>query len=400
LSLRRDILLSFWIQGAGAVSVLLATLLLGATFGPEVQGGFSRSKAEIEFIAALALLGLPQALFFHVKAGRLGLPRALRFASLSVLLALAIGAVYAVVRHPQAGAFGALLLGLAVSACVAHGQLRAMTLLGARVEWFGAVTALPQVLVLLFVGVVCARSADAAIAPVWWTIFALAFGIGAVLAWQRLQRSAPPAVTDEAGWRALAHYGLATWLTAVLYTAGTLVVQHVLERSAGAAALGQFTLAMTLVQVPLTPIGYAAPLLFKRWMEQPGAPGSRRWAGLFFGLLVGVAVIVWAAASIWPDLGMGAAYDGTARALAILLAGAAAEAASRLLTIQASASGLPWIAVRAEVARWTVLVIGWLLPLPTGVLSVAAIWALAAGAAATVFIVHARTVPVSLEGAR
>ena len=50
----------------------------------------------------------------------------------------------------------------------------------------------------------------------------------------------------------------------------------------------------------------------------------------------------------------------------------------RLLTIQASASGLPWIAVRAEGARWAVLVIGWLLPLPGGLLTVATVWALAA----------------------
>jgi hypothetical protein len=399
LSLRRDILLSFWIQGAGAVSVLAATLLLGATFGPQVQGGFNRSKAEIEFIAALALLGLPQALFFHVKAGRLGVPSALRFAGASVLVALVIGAGYAIVRHPPAGALGALLFGLAVAACVGHGQLRAMTLLGARVEWFGAVTALPQVLVLLLVGAVCAGSAGAAVAPVWWTIFALAFGVGAALAWRRLNRAVASAPVVEAGWRELARYGLAAWLTSVLFTAAVLVVQYVLERSAGPAALGQFTLAMTLVQVPLTPIAYAAPLLFKRWMERSPVAGSWRWARLLFGLLLGLAVIVWAAASIWPDLGMGPAYDGTTQALAVLLAGAAAEAASRLLAIQANASGLPWIAVRAELARWTVLAIGWLLPLPTGLLSVATVWALAAGAAALVFMAHARTVPVSLAEA-
>ena len=41
------------------------------------------------------------------------------------------------------------------------------------------------------------------------------------------------------------------------------------------------------------------------------------------------------------------------------------EAASRVLTVQASASGLPWIAVRAEAARWAVLGVGWLaLPAP------------------------------------
>ena len=401
MSLRRELLLSFGIQGAGAASVLLAALLLGATFGPEVQGGFSRAKAEIEFIAALALFGLPQALFFHVKSGRLGLSRALRFAFRSVLIALAIGACYAVVRHGRAGWLGALLLAFAVAACVAHGQLRAMTLLDPRTEWFSWVTAAPQVLIFLLVAAVCAGSVTTAVAPVWWTIFAVAFGVGAGLAWQRLGRWTGPSVAGEVGWRSLAHYGLAAWLTAVLFTAAVLVVQQVVETSNGPAALGQFTLAMTLVQVPLTPIGYAAPLLFRRWMEHPGAAGSRRWARIFFALMLGVALVVWAVASRWPDLGMGPAYDGATRALAVLLAGGAAEAASRLLTIQASASGLPWIAVRAECARWAVLVIGWLLlPLPGGLLPVATIWALAAAAAALVFVVHARTAQNSLAGVR
>ena len=400
MSLRREILVSFGIQGAGAASVLLAALLLGATFGPEVQGGFSRAKAEIEFIAALALFGLPQALFFHVKSGRLGLSRALRFATHSVLIALVVGVCYAMVRHGRAGGLGALLLGLAVAACVAHGQLRAMTLLDPRTEWFNVVTAVPQVLIFLFVTVVCAASVNAAVAPVWWTIFAVAFGIGAVLARQRLGRSEMPPVAGEVGWRSLAHYGLAAWLTAVLFTAAVLGVQQVVETSNGPAALGQFTLAMTLVQVPLTPIGYAAPLLFRRWMEQPGAAGSRRWARFFFALMIGVALGVWAVASMWPDLGMGPAYDGATRALAVLLAGGAAEAASRLLTIQAGASGLPWIAVRAECARWAVLVIGWLLPLPVGLLSVATVWSLAAAAAALVFVVHAKMASNSLVDIR
>jgi hypothetical protein len=70
LSLRRQFLRSFALQGAGSASVLLATLWLGVCLGPEVQGGFSRTKAEIEFIAAVAMFGLPQSLFFHVNSGR------------------------------------------------------------------------------------------------------------------------------------------------------------------------------------------------------------------------------------------------------------------------------------------------------------------------------------------
>ena len=167
-------------------------------------------------------------------------------------------------------------------------------------------------------------------------------------------------------------------------------MQRWVEAGQGRIGLGQFTMAMTLVQVPLTPISYAAPLLLRRWMEQPGAAASRRVAGAVFAVLLMAAALVWIAASTWPDLGLGPAYAGTTRALAMLLAGGAAEAASRVLTVQASASGLPWIAVRAEAARWAVLGVGWLaLPAPV-LLPVCAVWAVGAWAAAAVFVWHAR----------
>jgi len=392
LSLKRQLLLSFGLQGLGAAAVLLATLLLGARLGPEVQGGFSHWKAEIEFVAAFAMLGLPQALFFHVKSGGLSTRAALRWVRRCTLLALPVAALYALSRHAGAGAATIVLLALAVAAGVAHGQLRTLLLVRARTEWFNVITALPQLLVLLGVLQVIAVG-DAA--PIrWLVLFGLAFGLAAALAWWRLRAdgvaapSADAAAGTEVGWRALAHFGLAAWLTAALSTAAVLLVQRWVDAAAGRAALGQFALAMTLVQVPLTPISYAAPLLLRRWMEQPGARAARRVALAVFGALALIAVVVWLGAGIWPDLGLGPAYAGATRALALLLVGAAAEAASRVLTVQASASGLPWVAVRAEAARWAVLALAWLaLPAPT-LMGVCAAWAVAAWAAATVFVAH------------
>jgi hypothetical protein len=389
VSLKRQLLVSFGLQGAGAAAVLLATLLLGARLGPEVQGAFSHIKAEIEFVAAFAMFGLPQALFFYVKSGAMSGRAALRWALGCALLALPVAAVYASWRHAGEGATAGVLLSLAVAAAVAHGQLRALLLVRERTAWFNVITALPQLLVLL--GVLHVVTRGAVDAPAWSALFALACGVAAAISWARL-RSAPelPTTAAQVGWRALGHYGLAAWLTAALVTAAILLVQRWLEAAQGRAALGQFTMAMTLVQVPLTPISYAAPLLLRRWMERPGAVASRRVAAAMFGLLLGAALLVWVVASMWPDLGLGTAYGGATRALAVLLAGAAAEAASRVLTVQASASGLPWIAVRAEAARWAVLAIGWLaLPAPT-LLPVCAVWAVGAWAAAGVFVVVAR----------
>lgn len=386
MSLKRQLLVSFALQGAGAAAVLLATLLLGARLGPEVQGGFSRVKAEVEFVAAFAMFGLPQALFFYVKSGAMSGRTALRWALGCALLALPIAALYAAWRHE--GGIALVLVSVAVSAGVAHGQLRALLLVRERTVWFNVLTALPQLLVLLGVLHVLMRgTADAA---AWFALFALAYAAAAAISWWRL-RSAPDApTTSSVGWRAIGHYGLAAWLTAALATAAILLVQRWVEVAQGRVALGQFTMAMTLVQVPLTPISYAAPLLLRRWMERPGAQASRRVAGVVFVLLLVAATAVWLVAGPWPDLGLGAAYIGATRALAVLLAGGAAEAASRVLTVQASASGLPWIAVRAEAARWAVLAIGWLaLPAPT-LLAVCAVWAAGAWAAAMVFVRHAR----------
>ncbi|MES2100149.1 MAG: hypothetical protein V4569_10045 [Pseudomonadota bacterium] len=388
MSLKRQLLLSFGVQGAGAASVLAATLWLGASLGPEMQGGFSRSKSEVEFIAAFAMFGLPQALFFHIKSGGLNGRTALRWVLWSAIVALPIGTGWALVQHPPAGAL-TLLLGLAVAACVAQGELRTILLVRERIGWFNAVTALPQVLVLGAVGIVIA----AAIEPgpsTWFVMFGSAFSVTALLTWRRLHATLDAVGASTVGWRALSHYGLAAWLTAVFSTAAIVAMQRWIEATQGRAALGQFTLAMTLVQVPLTPIAYAAPLLFRRWMERPGAQASRRWSAWLFLVLMAIAVLVALLSTRRPDLGLGAAYAGATQALALLLVGGAAEAASRVLTVQASATGLPWIAVRAEAVRWGVLAVGWLTPLPLGLLPLCAVWSAAAVAAALVFVWHGR----------
>ena len=386
MSLKRQLLVSFGLQGAGAAAVLLATLLLGARLGPEVQGGFSRVKAEVEFVAAFAMFGLPQALFFYVKSGAMSGRTALRWALGCSLLALPVAALYAAWRAEPGAAL--MLMGIAVGAAVAHGQLRALLLVREPTVWFNVLTALPQLLVLAGVLHVLVRgTADAA---QWLALFALAYAVAAAVSWSRLRSAPDEPRASGVGWRALAHYGLAAWLTAALATAAILLVQRWVEAAQGRVALGQFTMAMTLVQVPLTPLSYAAPLLLRRWMEQPGAAAARRVARVVFALLLIAAALVWAVAGAWPDLGLGPAYAGATRAFAVLLAGGAAEAASRVLTVQASASGLPWIAVRAEAARWAMLAIGWLaLPTPA-LLPVCAVWAVGAWAAAGVFVGSAR----------
>jgi hypothetical protein len=383
LSFRRQLLVSMGLQGVGAASVLLAVLWLGVRCGPEVQGSFSRAKSELEFLAALATFGLPQALFYFVRSGGLSLRAALGWGGCSAALALLLGAVYGVIMRFDAWA----LLGLAVAVCVLQGQLRSLVLACAHSAWFNAVTALPQVLTLMGVGMVMSFFLPlTAPSLAWFSVFSLAYGAAVVLAWWPLQGSTNlAAITNPVGWRPMANYGLAAWLTAVMCAAGVVVMQRWVHAKLGPAALGQFTLAMTLVQVPLLPITYAAPLLLRRWMTQSGVHDSRRWSWRLFVGLAAFAGLVALGARWCNDLGLGAAYQGTTLALAWLLLGGAAEAASRVLTVQASAVGWPWLAVRAEAARWGVLALAWAVVKPDGLLVLCAAWSAAALAAASVY---------------
>lgn len=381
MSLKRDLLVSLGLQGVGAAAVLLATLALGARLGPEVQGEFSHIKAEVEFVSAVAMFGLPQALFFYAKSGQLTQRNALRWVLGCTLVALPLAAVWAA-WHLQTVAV-VVLFAVSVGAIVAHGLIRALLLVSSRTVWFNVLTALPLVLVLVgALGVIASGAADAAI---WLMIFGLTYAFAALVAWRCFARLTTGGVETNVGWRALAHYGMAAWLTAVLVTAAILFMQRWVEVEVGPAALGHFTMAMTLVQVPLTPISYAAPLLLRHWMERPGAAASRRIAGAVCALMLMMATIAWSATLVSPELGLGPAYVGVTGLLAILLVGGAGEAGARVLAVQAGASGTPWVGVRAEVARYAVLIGGGVV-LPAPSLPVmCAVWAAGAWVAAGVY---------------
>jgi glycosyltransferase involved in cell wall biosynthesis len=394
--LRRQLLASMALQGSGAAALLLATLWLGATLGPGPQGAFSHLKSQIEFVAALAMFGLPQALFFYLQSGRLRAAAARRWAAASALLALPLGVLFVVLwpgtgEASLAGAAAAALV-LAVAAMVLHGQLRTQLLALPGPGWFNALTALPPVLLLLGVLLLGAQGASGLLP--WALLFALAYGAAAVLAvWRLRQRPATPVVQPVRA-SELLHYGTAAWLTAVLATAALLGMQRLVQVQAGAAALGQFTLAATLAQVPLTPVAYAAPLLLRRWMQQADASAAWPAARVTGALLLLLALAAVGVALRWPDLGLGAGYDGVAWVLVLMLLAAAAESVLRLLAVQAGAGGLPWRAVRAEATRAAVLLLGALVWIGSGMQSgpraAAALWLLATVAAMAVFLAEAR----------
>jgi hypothetical protein len=151
---------------------------------------------------------------------------------------------------------------------------------------------------------------------------------------------------------------------------------------------------MTLVQVPLT-----RSATRRRCCSGAGWSSLRcrvaALGALFFALMVGVAMVVWVAASIWPDLGMGRPTTARPGRSPVLLAGGAAEAA-RASDDPGQRQRSAWIAVRADARAGPC-------SSSAGCCRCRAVccgrdgWLLGRGALRS-FVIHARTAAVSLAG--
>lgn len=398
MKIRRQILLAVLLQGGGGAATLLAALWIGKTLGPGQQGQFNLLKSSIEFGAALAALGMPQALYVHAQSGRLDLQSARRIGARVALLGLPVGAVMAAWTWGVATAGPVLALAAAVALACLQSHWRALSLLGPTSWRFNLVTATPQLLLLPLAAWVVLQAGTTvdglavAFAGIWLLACVHA-------GWELRRLAAVPAKAAEsqtAGMGALVRHGLATWVTASLATFCILWIQRSADAIGGASALGLISLGLLFVQLPLTPLGYAIPLLL-RWRMTADAPALRmaRYAGhaALPMLLLAAGVL---ALGLWrPDLWMGPAYAGLHAVVACLMLGGAAEAAMRLLAVDAQAEGRPLHTAQAELVRTVVVVVGVLLVASKAsgaagkpALMLAAVWAVAACLALAVLVLR------------
>lgn len=391
MKVRDQLLLAVLLQGSGSAATLLAALWIGKALGPEQQGQFSLVKSTIEFGAALAALGMPQALYVHAQSGQLDLQTARRIGARVALLGFPVGLVLAAwVLHAES-----VLAALALAACVMlaclQSQWRALTLLGPASWRFNLVTVSPQLLLLPLAAwvVLQAGVTFAALA----TALSLVWLAGSVHAAQELRRlrhtRGSTDTSDPAPLGVLARHGLATWVTASLATFCIMVLQRSAGAMGGSTSLGVISLGFLLMQLPLAPLGYAVPLLL-RWRITAGGSELRisRYA-VQAALPMAVLALGILMLGQWrSDLWMGAAYAGLHTVVACLMLGGAADAAMRLLAVDAQAEGRPAHTAQAEVVR-TVSIVGGVLIVGSGlapfverpILALAAVWTMSAFAA-------------------
>ena len=369
----------FWtllIQGSGAILAFATVAWLGRTQGPAPQGVFSRTKTELEFLASVASLGLPQALMYFAQTRRLSVSRALRISAVAALLGALGAVVYGLIRDEGPAV---AIIAAAVFAMVWHGNLRTILLGVSTARSFNLVTAGPQALVLVWV--LSATPGLGMSTPLAAGGYAVAFGIVALLAGSRLSGRAATEAVEEVPTRRLASYGVATWVSAMAVTGSLLACTLYVDASQDPRALGLFTATVVLAQVALTPLNYVLPLLLKRWVA---STGHRRWPYLIIGStppLVAAAALKVVGTS-WADGWLGD-YALISDALWMVCAVVGLEVAVRLLTADQLAKGRPWAPAAADVVR--VASVGAMLVIlrPDNFLDVVAVWGLASLGALT-----------------
>lgn len=352
---RTQLLWTLAVQGLGAAAMLVAVLFLGTTLGPAEQGLFSRVKTELEFITALCLLGMPQAVFYFSTSKKLQRKQAYRVIAVVSSIALAAALLYAGFTRSE-GLIYVVMFALATTAFVIHGMLRVLVLADSSTRSFNIVTAAPQIILLLLLMALVLLLGELT-APQVASVYLVALVIGASIAWMALGKAAPVAGTEASATpKELLNYGAAAWSVAALFGASNVLWLRHIEGSLSLTAVGIFTMGLALVQVILTPFNYALPLLFKRWMTNPLTNGALRpalWSGAVTLTLV---VAVLGLTEFGPSLPWLAAYAQLDQLKWVFGAIAVAEVVLRVAAVAANTLGRPWTPALAEMARSLILI--------------------------------------------
>jgi O-antigen/teichoic acid export membrane protein len=347
--LRSHVVWTFVIQGVGSAASFLTVIVLSYTVGPAAQGRFSEVKTEVEFLAALASLGLPQALLYYVGRHGISMRSVRRWILISAFTAVVSTAVYAVLHQERMSPVYTLALVIAVTLMTVHGSFRTITLAKVGHRQFNVATAAPQ---LIMLGLILLASELSGTSASYAIAMAVAFGVVTMLlaCWCA---GADVALDGEAvGARSVFSYGAAAWGAAAAATLGTLLCVRALQDGGHAADVGVYTVGIAIIQIVLTPLNFMLPILLHRWSIRKSGPPSLRpiIVGIGFAGLVGGG-----AAALVGDVGlpswMPRGYEDLVPVLQVLVWGLAIEFIVRMLVVSAYSLGRPWFAVAGEASR-------------------------------------------------
>ncbi len=338
--------------------MFVAVVVIGWSQGPAAQGLFSRVKSELEFVAAVVLLGLPQAVFFFLASDRLRPRKALTIAAVVALLAAAAALLYRMTQNEQSFAFTAMFA-LATSLFVAHGLMRVILLAHTSPSTFNAATALPQFIILMLTCIVVF------VVPLlpWLSacLLAAAYSAGSAYALHSSRspeimahaRAAPGAGDVRLG--ELFEFSIASGGATLLNAAAVLFLVRFVETRLGASALGLVTMALMVSQIALMPVTLAAPLVFKHLMTRHALATRRRLSSLDTVIFITLLAVAAALVEHFADARWLGSYAELHDVVWPIAAAIGAELVLKLSSPAALAGGQPYVLLGSESARLVTL---------------------------------------------
>ena len=367
----RELLTTIVVQGIGSVAMFGTIAVLARTLGPAGQGAFSLVKAEVDFLTAVALMGMPQALFYFSRSGRKGTS-----SCVALVIAHALAAVPAIViwfmfspdaLGPSGSGIAAVsMLAITVAFSVAYGDLRGLVLATHSSVWFSLVSASPNVLLLGIVGVAAwvvpqGLTVHLVGVPLFFATYALSLAVASVGYVGRIEALAMRATKLVGSFRELLPFGVLTWIPAILQTALVLFVLHwVRGVGNGSDATGVFSTALTLTAIAVTPLSLAVPILFKWWMSLD-EQNRRREVAITIVLATAIVAAMWLVLWRWEVEVVGAAFGPQfieyAGVYSALFLATIPQVALKVFGVYCNSCGRPAIAAGVEAGR-AMLILG------------------------------------------
>lgn len=367
MSLRRSIRSASLVQFPGAVLAYLAVITLGVRFGSDGLGTFSLVQTRQQFLAAVAMLGLPQALVYFVSVGSVSLKRQqiLRYAV--TVLGLFLGIAVGMKQLPGSNAI-ALMFGLAVASVVLATMQRSVVLGAGRTMAYSMLTAMPQVALFLLVVMTIALAAPGSTLGLTLSVaivmlpYLLASGAGWAVqrAGGEARNSLDSALSAESASNgALLRYALPAALVGVAATGARAGWLSYVHDTSGLRATGLVSAALLISQTVTYPIVLLSPILVHHWANRADARLRRI---VILGVVVVVCTVVGAGIllslisaklSIWQDSAYAPLLSGAWLVSLIV----SADVAYGLAGTIGLASGDSWIQAVSESSRIAVLVL-------------------------------------------
>ena len=262
-------------QALGPISAFLTTWIISRKFGPSSQGEFAELKAIIDLLVIIGLFGFPQSFVFLINKKNTN-PVALKtFSEIYSILAIpfylillytasTLTTLYTSQQHSKL--YSLLLISASAAALTYHGMMRGIYLSKFQDLRFAILTIAPAIAILLGITAdsLYYESEDYAIIFLISCLTCIVITLAMTKSF--IVNSEPKVYRKKIPWHDLFSNGAHLFTQGVMLAVQPIIAYTVIKKYGGSSLdIGQFNVALVLMQGLVTPVTMIAPLLYAKW---------------------------------------------------------------------------------------------------------------------------------------